>query len=312
MEKRTYVRLPLYSLYGLGKDPSDKDRFVFTAFAAVETGLKLSSSMKNDVSEVLYAWYRKRETIQQPLVEMLESCENEILDDEDYCGFDANGKWDPFELDGFTEEVNSSPALRVGVRYFAAAKRGRHMLNLKESTRQILDAYFELNDTITRIQEEQGNPPLFQLHLDLVKNFAAKQIPPMAFLAYCAIRTIVGRKEYAKTNKKLINLRAQGLKRASESFSPDNEFYNRWTMDQAFIYLVKRGIIAKTNGWRTLYISTKLTQEDLIKKMISSMEKLNSKIAIGKKGAERIKELESAIKRSKKITASKKVLSDVD
>jgi hypothetical protein len=300
MEKRTYVRLPLYSLYGLGKDPSDKDRFVFTAFAAVETGLKLESSMHNDVSEVLYAWYRKRETIQQPLVEMLESCENEILDNMDFCGFDGNGNWDPNDLDGFTEEVNSSPALKAGVRYFAAAKRGSQMLNLKESTREILDAYFELNDTITRVQEEQGNPPLFQLHLDLVRGFAMDRIPTLEFLAYCGIRSIVGRKEYARTNKKFINVRAQGLKRASESFIVDEEFFSRRKMDRALKYLTNNDLICCMSDFRSILITTKLSEEEFTELIFGKVEKLNSKESRRKKNSERLRELQREKKKNKK------------
>jgi len=137
--------------------------------------------------------------------------------------------------------------------------------------------------------------PIVSIRTDWVFDTREGKIPLDLFRIVCAIRSIVGRSEFSKTNKKLITSRMFGLRNykaiqtLSDQEKAEREYYmNRYRFNRLINRAVERGFVAKIPAGRGFYVSSNPDMKLLEKNVMQSIDRKKNKQNIEKDAARRI------------------------
>jgi hypothetical protein len=129
-----------------------------------------------------------------------------------------------------------------------------------------------------------ANSPRASIKYEWIIDTINGKIPLELFRMICAIRSIVGKKKFAITNRKMIVSRMFGLRSSKFTYNlgkKESEQYSYYTKRYPFDKLMNnaadRGFFAKIPAHRGYYISKELTTDELATKVKTSIQKKQDK-----------------------------------
>lgn len=230
-------------------------------------------------SQVIYCYYRGGLT--DELHEYLQNLyDKEVLTlDQDYNGF--NGlKFEPYELDELCEYAKDHTELRELCIEFYKMDLAMKSLNLTGSIERILGDSKEILKLVSEHERRYGNEPSVMLKTDFIFDYYKKTKSfneIILFAAYAGIKSIIGKKDFAGTTKKMIIARMIGAKsdKVLQDFLKNKElkkiydqYIKRYWFDKLIAELLKRGFVKSkmtlAMGLKSrIYLSCKLDYDQL-------------------------------------------------
>jgi hypothetical protein len=210
-----YIHFPLFLISQLFA----ADKYTNAISNIFDVGIyKYSNQFKvDDLSayrQVIYSFYRGGLT--SNLQNFLQNCyDNDTLTlDDDYNGFNGDS-FDPFELDELCELGATNKILRDQCIEFLKMKLALDSLKISGSIERILDSAKAVNQLINKHEAVYGKEPSVMLKTELIfdyyqKNKSINDI--ILFATYAGIKSIIGKKDFAGTTKKMIVGRMIGAK----------------------------------------------------------------------------------------------------
>ncbi len=264
MDKPRYINVPIMELQNIHKD---KRKAINNM---LEFGIsKFVQSINyniEDVAKQLHYWICKDKNTGK----LYDACFHYNFEvDEDYNGFDGNGqKYDPCEdyIDPIIE----------------ALKTDEHLKNLavKEYQKQSVKNLFNLSYIATTdISKKTPQQPLPSISLPLLFDFRDNkktEFEVMLFCFYVAIKSIVGKKPFAKTNNAFILARAFGYnvpKDITELPEQYEKYSKRYWIDKLFFELERSWHVFKySHNMRGYFVGIE-TDENKLENIIYYIEK---------------------------------------
>ncbi|AMR34253.1 hypothetical protein A0256_23770 [Mucilaginibacter sp. PAMC 26640] len=236
----------------------------------------------DDVSvyrQVIYCYYRKGLT--DKLYHYLEDLyRNKVLSfDQDYNGFQGD-EFDPYELDELIGYAKDHIAFRDMSVEFYKMDLAMKSLGLTGSIDRILGNAEKVEKAVIKHERIYGKDPSVMLKTELIFDFyrKTKSFNDIVLLAaFAAVKSIIGKKDFAGTTKKMIVSRMIGAKseKVLEDFLKNKEiekvyvkYLKRYWFDKLIYQLLQRGFVKSklslTFGVKSrMYLSCKLNYEQL-------------------------------------------------
>lgn len=300
MEYR-YYQFPLIML---GKAHSDFKKAAqdIVCFAAVDFALKQKIDLDDAGRELLYAYHRDRPNAYEPAMQLLverfnnhdEYSDVEFTAD-DYLVFDGHGK------------VSEDTVCQIG----CLLRKDSELADLAIINKQLrgindffnmtgsspnseYSVYKIIKDEIKEHEARHGKEPRPTIETGLFWDLCRDNDPEL-FAAYMAIRSIEGQGNYAMTTRPAIAGRMTGAK--SPAVLNDRHTINgkvrgvyeryrhRYHFDKLMTRLHKRGLLKSMmskKGWRHMFLSTRLSPDQLGEAVALQANKRQLKDSINK------------------------------
>ena len=314
-----YIHFPLFLIKNLF---SEKD-LNNTVSDIIDVGI-YNYSKQFDIdnlsaySHVIYCYYRGGLTdkLQSNLQYMYDN--GDLTLDDDFNGFKSDGStFEPYELDELVQIALMNNILRDLCIEFYKMHLALKSLKLTGNIQSILSASKAVLG-LQHIHEAQyGREPSVMLKTDLVFDYYKKSKSSgdiILFVAYAAIKSIIGKKEFAGTTKKMIVSRMIGAKsdKVLQDFLKDktlktifDKYSKRYWFDKLINELrirdfIRSKITLKFGFKSRMYLSCKLDSNQLSSKLAENWNrnKGNTKLKLLKA------EEKSAIQLFKKLTTA--------
>lgn len=166
--------------------------------------------------QIIYAYYHNKLTfgIEKWIDELIE--DGLFFVDEDYRGFkDANEFQPEDEIQSLVEAWNDElEKQKLCIRYYRL-HLAMNSLGLTGNLGGIWRNSQEVINEVKKHESVHGNDALVSIKTDLLMDFCKNEkenVEYELFTAYCAIKSIMGKKKYASTNKAFIISRMLGAK----------------------------------------------------------------------------------------------------
>lgn len=276
MKKETkYVHFPVNLL------PSFLNETDKTIEKAICYGvLRYSDSIKADADEackqLMYCYYREEDSLPEWLFEKIENhIETGALSvDEAYAGFNGETFNPESELDDLKKILEKDEEFKESITQFHRVRQSLWFFDLlgRISIENVINTGVKIKNNL------QPKEPIASANLDVLKSFlnnkSKDENDKIQLIGFLAIKSIIGGKEFEKTNKKLILARMMGYSSYSDINSDElNEtlsyiferFYHRYHMDNLITMLeLDWHLITYSNKVRGIYLAIdKISLDDL-------------------------------------------------
>lgn len=287
-----YVQFPLCLVTETYKD-REKGLSLMLDFGLVHYALSQKYEIADVVRQTIYDYYKNADKLPGDLRVAIEEAEAEdrFTHDEDYNGFNSDGKFDP--------ELNAPELLRIlennpdikeeAVRHYQLHQAGA-FLNVQIGS---------VKGTIKRYNEAQGIRESYERTFGPDAMATAK--PSMLFeyrdnpkqdidllRAYLGIVSMIGYRKFISTNKPAILSRMigakskaafQSLSKLTATGDAVNKYSKRWNMDKLMLSLAEHKFIMFLSKKQTsvIYVSRYMEPQELADLVRQSRSKYNLK-----------------------------------
>lgn len=278
-----YVQFPLFLLRELLTDKEETIRRIF-AFGIVHFSQKFSFDLREVARQLMYGYYRDRDKLPTNLREELDShVRSERLTlDEDYNGFKPDDTFSP------DEEIGQLIPLFEECTVFKAKAIQYYKLHMALKSLNITpgNSIIERAALVSNTMSESETMGMVKVSLLFdVRDNEKSEFELMQFAAYVAVKSIIGRKEYCKTNKAHILSRMFGyssIKEVPDKFESGilndlfKKYNHRYHMDRIIQALeAKWGLVSYSRHTRGLYIA--MEKKTSLNDLASAAEKRKEK-----------------------------------
>lgn len=291
-----YIQFPLCLLQETYKDPVEGLNIIFD-YGIVHYAKKIRYNIEEVGRQLMYDYYRKQDMIQWQLVNMMEQYieSEDLIIDDNYFGFTNSGTdFEPLEGSGLLELFEADQNFKEAAIFHYQIKQATSSLNISISNIEVIikryDKGIALQSKFEQLFGSDAMPMVKTSHLfDYLKNPKDLDL----FRAYIAIRSMIGQRNFATTQKPAILGRMVGCKsvEAFKYFTEHKTFKNkyllptvekyskRYQMDKLLFTLAERKFIMYLSKPKVsvIYVSIYMEPEALAKLIIKSKDKLNLK-----------------------------------
>jgi len=229
----------------------------------------------NAYRQIIYCYFNIESEKVDDLTDFLKNTLDEIEDivDEDYRGFNGNGKnFEPdYLIDILSDYGSKNKEFRDKAIEFHKLRQAKSTLGMTYSIEDIIIVYHKYG--------KMEGEPLVSVKIDIMFDYynrrnSKKEYDMVLLALYMGIKSIVGNKDFAATTAEMIKCRMIGVKSPSllQEVLKKNKavkyFYDtyttRWKYDKAMNDLLKYKFISSELSYgRRTYISCKLSYEEL-------------------------------------------------
>lgn len=234
--------------------------------------------------QIMYVFYKDEDKlafeIKEWIYELIE--DDSLCPNYDYKGFSDN----EFIVDEETDAMHNAwdselEKQEVCIRFYQM-RQAMKSLSLTGNLDAIWRNYLKVSDELKLFEKLNGSDALVSIKTDLIMDFYKNDkidYEYELFTAFCAIKSIIGSKKYASTNKLFIVKRMLGAKnnKVFESILNDkktgrklkvvfDKYTKRYHIDKLISTLLNRKFLSSKiamKGERNIYLSSSLTYEEL-------------------------------------------------
>lgn len=209
-KENRYIQFPLHLLPELIFNTDNAINKIL-CFGIYNYSKKLQNDLIPAITQFLYYYYRKKNNVPYDLIELMEYyvSQGKIDLDEDYNGF-HDDKFNPeYETNQIVEIVKNDSDFESKIIEFHNILKSIKYLTEKSNNPAII--LHNGKETEKRIKEKE---PFVSVKIDLLFSFFKKDkedYEKIQLVAYLAIRSIIGEKDYVKTNMRHILSRMMGF-----------------------------------------------------------------------------------------------------
>ena len=282
-----YVQFPLCLLMETYTNAKEGLNLI-ASFGVVNFAKSFKYEIKEVGRQLMYSYYREKELMPDDLMNTMENYidNGELTMDPDYCGFDGHGiSFDPLKydcelLDLFEADQNfKDDAILL---YQIRQVRGKDFLNLDiKSMTGLLEGYETGIKKRKDFEAQFGPDAMASVKIQHLFEFRDSGKDLDLFRAYIAIKSIIGTKDFAESNKLAIASRMIGCKskeafdhyttqkinKNSKIMETVNKYSKRYHMDNLLLELAERKFIMHLSikECRIMYFSKFMEPEELAK-----------------------------------------------
>jgi hypothetical protein len=285
-----YIQFPLCLLQSTYENPV-KGLNLILCFGIVNYAKKFDYTITEVGRQLMYAYYRKLDSIQADLYKMMQNyIDNEELTiDEEYYGFGAKGIFDPLEGCELLSLFESNDEFKQAAIIRYQITQAADSLNIKISTiDNVINNYQEGLNIKNSFEQKFSADSWASVKPDQLFEFRDSIQDLDLFRAFIGIKSIIGRRNFISTNKPAILSRMIGCKSKAvfEQFSKDKNllptvqmYSKRYHMDKLLFTLAKRGFIMYLSKPKVsvIYVSKYMEPEQLFQLVKESQSKLDLK-----------------------------------
>jgi hypothetical protein len=259
-----YIQFPLCYLQEIAIEPSKAiERAI--SYGVLKYGKGLPYSFEDVARQILYDFYHDK--VSSDIVDFLTGYD--IAKDEDYRGFDG-GEFEPEDLKKLTEilEVEKHSDCIFHYQIHVALS----FFNIQLGS-QAIENYNEVEKYCLKHEQKFGKQPFPSMGLNLLFSFRDNPENIELLLAFAAIKSLIGQRNFTATNKDTIVMRMIGAKNKEalqEAIKNKSlkaiyaKYINRYWIDKLLNELLIKNFISSKVGFkRKLYISTTLNNSEL-------------------------------------------------
>lgn len=272
-----YVQFPLCLVTETYKD-REKGLNLMLDFGLVRYALSQKYEIGDVVRQTIYDYYKNTDKLPRDLRVAIDeaAAEGQFTQDEDYNGFNSDGKFDP--------EINSGELLRIlennpdlraeAVRHYQLHQAGE-FLNVKiNSPKMILKGYHEAQGIRESFERSFGPDAMASVKPSLLIDYRDNPKQDIDLLrAYLGIVSMIGYRRFISTNKPAMLSRMIGAKskQAFQSLSKltatgdtIKKYSKRWNMDKLMLSLAEHRF--------TMFLSKKQTSVIYVSRYMEPQE----------------------------------------
>lgn len=276
MKKETkYVHFPVNMIPSI---ISDTDKTIETAicYGVIRYSEKLEVELEEACRQLMYCFYRQKDTIPLWLIDKVLDRINvgSLSIDEGYSQFTDTSFEPASELEDLKKILDEDEGFKESIIQFHRVRQSLWFFDLSSrfSIQYVINTGMKIKNNL------QSKEPIVSANLDVLlsfcKNENKNENDKIHFIGFLAIKSIIGEKEFVKTNKKLILARMMGFKTYLD-IEPDklNEpqsyiferFSHRYHMDNLITMLeLDWHLITYSNKVRGIYLAIdKISLDDL-------------------------------------------------
>lgn len=308
-KENRYIQFPLHLLPELIFNTDNAINEIL-CYGIYNFSKKLQNDLIPAITQFLYFYYRKKNNVPYDLMELMDYyvSQGKIDLDEDYNGFHDDKFKPEYEINQIVEIVKNDSDFESKIIEFHNILISTKYLT--EKTNNPANILKNGKETENRIKEKE---PFVSVKIDLLFSFFSKDkedYEKIQLVAYLAIRSIIGKKEYVKTNMPYILCRMNGFSTKKEIpedlKNHQKELFEKYSIRYHREKLITDlqlnwNIITYSNHTRGMYVSIgsgikNITIEKLA--YIAEKEKKSNRILDLKKSKKNAREL--ALKELKK------------
>jgi hypothetical protein len=281
--KERYVQFPLFLLREMLLNKKDTINKIIS-FGLYKYSTKFNYTVDDASKNLMYYFYRKKRELTSYLSETIDTyIESEILDlDEDYNGFNDKEFEPTFEMEQLDKIYKTDAEFLNRVIEFYQMQLAFNSIGINGSIELCLN-------TAKKIEKQiEPNEPQPMVNTNLLFDFRENEKSEsdlIQFLAYIAIKSILGKNLCTKTNKNHILSRMFGyssIKHLPDKLKPSiNELRTKYSHRHHFTQLIKKlemnwQIITYSNHIRGMYVAMKykISIDELALKAETKKEKV--------------------------------------
>ena len=234
---------------------------------------KKEEDIEKALKQFLYFYYRKKEFLSKVLISKIEGYISEelLILDSDYNGFHNESFKPESEINSLMAIINADSDFKSEILELYWVYRSYSFFNFEKiiNPKQILKIGRKVSSEI------KPKEPMVSCKLDLLKNFYKEEkdeYDKIQLVAYLAIRSILGEKEYVITNKSHILSRMMGYgskkmipsELSDEVFQLFDKYTIRYHIDKLIVELqLNWNLLTYSNHNRGIYIALKSEEKKM-------------------------------------------------
>jgi len=266
-EKPKYMQIPLCILQELTKDPK-KAFELMLSYGVAYYAKNIKYSMQDVTRQVMYDFYRNQNILHQDLISYIV---DNVAIDEDYSGFNGSDFNPETEMQELEEAFKTDTELReLAVKHYQMNQAvGFYNLNKIDRSERI--KYVE--SLKNKHESLYGKQPMPSVNTAMLFSFRDNPQNIELFMAYVAIKSLIGQHNFTATNREVIVMRMIGAKskEALELALKDknlkaiySKYILRYWFDKLVGELLTRNFLSAKIGFkRKIYVSTILDFQTL-------------------------------------------------
>ncbi len=277
MTNDRYFQFPLFLLRDLMTD-KNKALNNIIRYGLFSFAEKINPNMNEVIRQLMYCYYRDRADMPNDLIKLIDG---HVNTDEDYNGFNGTEFKPEYETEQLIEIFQSDSKFEAMAIEFYKIRQAYSFIGVTGNYQNCLSVGRQIQ---ANIQKGEPMPMIDKNQLFEYRDSEKTEIELMQFAVNIAIRSIIGEKNYSKTNKEMILCRAFGYKTKNHlpETMPDifRKYLNRYHIDKVLqkIELGNWNLIFYANNMRGMYIGfkSKISLEKLIE--IAEMKREKKKL----------------------------------
>lgn len=283
--KEKYLQFPLFLIRNMVIDKETTINKILN-FGIYKYSKNFDYSIEDASKNLVYYYCRKQNDLTKYLLKAINrySCV-EILDlDEDCSGFQGKEFEPAYEIEQLIEIFKTDTEFKNEVIEFYQMQLSYNSLGISGNIEMSLKQGKEIESQIEK------NEPLPMINMKLLFEFRDKEkseFDLMQFVAFVGIKSIIGKKQYVKTNKNHIISRMFGYSSIMQLPNEDNaiikelikKYSYRYHIDRVLLYLeLNWKLMTYSNNIRGMYLSieNKINIDELA--LIAETKKHKNKI----------------------------------
>lgn len=242
--------------------------------------------------QIVYMFYRQRDNllyqIEKKINEMIEN--EDFIIDEDYNGFNFDGgNFEPEngEVEALVKEFKEDPEFKDYCFKQCQYMQVKNILNLdikKGSIENAFEIFKELNSFLNEFERTNGGDVWTSVKTTYLFDARDGQLPVDLFRLVCAVKSIIGKRNFNKTYKKIILSRMFGAKK-EHLIPPENkDEYNKLSRRRQWNNLIdkaeQRNLLTFIPANRGYFVSIKYSDEKLRDEVIKRTKRSKRKMRI--------------------------------
>lgn len=273
-----YVQFPLCLVTETYKN-REKGLSLMLDFGLVHYALSQKYEIGDVVRQTIYDFYKNTDKLPRDLRVAIEeaAAEGQFTQDEDYNGFNSDGKFDP--------ELNAPELLRIlennpdikeeAVRHYQLHQAGE-FLNIKIlSAKGMLKSYHEVQGIRQSFERVFGPDAMVSVKPSMLFEYLKNPKQDIDLLrAYLGIVSMIGYRKFISTNKPAILSRMigakskaafQSLSKLTATGDTVTKYSKRWNMDKLMLSLAEHKFIMFLSKKQTsvIYVSRYMEPQEL-------------------------------------------------
>ena len=276
------MQFPLCILQEIPKNPAKTFELMISFGVAYYAKSIKEFTMQDIMRQLMYDYYRNQKVLSNKMIAIIE---NNVEIDEDYNGFSGE-KFYPFlDCSGESLEkiLNEYPELRnesiENYKIHMAAEF--YNLNHIDRTQKIK----EVSTLQLKHESMHGKQPMPSVNTELLFSFRDNPQNIELFMAYAAIKSLIGQGKFTGTCRQVIVMRMIGAKskdalgyalKDKTLKKIYDKYFNRYWFDKLLNELLSRNFLKSKLGFkRKIYLSTKYDFNELpieVAKLIKSKD----------------------------------------
>lgn len=259
-----YLQFPLFLLRDMIERKEDTINKILS-YGVYRYSTKFSYTVEDASKNLMYYFYRKKRELTSYLSETLNDyIENEILYlDEDYNGFDDKEFEPTFEMEQLDKIYKTDAEFLTRVIEFYQMQLAFNSIGINGGIEFCLNSAKEIEK---QIEPNEPQPMISKSLLFEFRDEQKSEFDLIQFLAFIAVKSILGKRQYTKTNKNHIVSRMFGyssIKHLPDKLKPGlkelrAKYSYRYHIDKLILNLeLNWNIITYSNHNRGMYVAMK-------------------------------------------------------